>query len=174
MGGVLMPVNEKEYLIDFDSRKCTQCHGCETACKAWRELRYGVRYRRVLNLWQGAYPNIRNASLSLACLHCVEPACAAACPENAISKRAQDGLVMVDQTLCTGCEICAEACAFGVPQFGDNGVMQKCDFCRGQQLAGAAPPCVDTCPGGALSLIEISPSEKAVHEKKIRQLLGAG
>ena len=169
-----MPASEKEYLIDFDSKKCTQCHGCEIACKAWRELRYGVRYRRVLNLWQGAYPNVKNASLSLACLHCVEPACAAACPENAISKRAQDGLVVVDETLCTGCGICAEACAFGVPQFGDNGVMQKCDFCRGQQLAGAAPPCVDTCPGAALSLIEISPSEKSAHEEKIRQLLGAG
>jgi anaerobic dimethyl sulfoxide reductase subunit B (iron-sulfur subunit) len=174
MGGVLMPASEKEYLIDFDAEKCTQCHGCEIACKAWRELRYGIQYRRVLNLWKGEYPNVKNASLSLACLHCVEPACAVACPENAISKRVEDGLVVVDETLCTGCEICAEACAFGVPQFGDNGVMQKCDFCRDQQLAGASPPCVDTCPGEALSFIEISPSEKAVHEEKIRQLLGSG
>ena len=103
----MMPGSEKEYLIGFDSAKCTQCHGCEIACKAWRELRYGVQYRRVLNLWQGEYPSVKNASLSLACLHCVEPACAAACPEDAISKRGRDGLVTVDETICNGCGTCA-------------------------------------------------------------------
>jgi len=169
----MMPASEKEYLIDFDSEKCTQCHGCEIACKAWRELDYGVQYRRVLNLWRGEYPNVKNASLSLACLHCVDPACAAACPENAIFKRVKDSLVVVDQTLCTGCEICAGACAFGVPQFGADGIMQKCDFCRDQQLAGAFPPCVDTCPGKALSFIEISQAEKMVHQEKTKRLLGS-
>ena len=167
-----MPASENEYLIDFDPGRCTQCHGCETACKAWRQLSYGVRYRRVLNLWRGEYPDVKNASLSLACLQCVEPACAAACPEDAISKRVKDGLVIVDETRCTGCEICADACKFGVPQFGDNGIMQKCDLCRGQQLAGACPPCVDTCPGRALSLIETSRSEKKVHEQEIHNILG--
>ncbi len=170
----MMPASEKEYLIDFDSEKCNQCHGCEIACKAWRELRYGVQYRRVLNLWQGEYPSVKNASLSLACLHCVEPACAAACPEDAISKSEKGGLVVVDKTICNGCGICADACAFGVPQFGENGIMQKCDLCRDQQLAQAAPPCVDTCPGKALSVIEVSQSKKMVHEEKITQLLRSG
>lgn len=169
-----MPASEKEYLINFDPGKCTQCHGCEIACKAWRELGYGVRYRRVLNLWQGAYPAVKNASLSLACLHCVEPACAAACPEDAISKRAADGLVAVDPSRCNGCGICAEACAFGVPQFGGNGIMQKCDRCWEQQLGSAALPCVDTCPGQALSYIEVCQAEKQAHEDKIRRLLGSG
>ena len=166
--------SEKEYLIGFDPDKCTQCHGCEIACKTWRELAYGVQYRRVLNFWQGAYPRVTNTSLSLACLHCVEPVCAAACPEEAISKRGKDGLVLVDETLCNGCEICAEACTYGVPQFGDNGIMQKCDLCHNQQLAQADPPCVDTCPGGALLFMEVRPSEKWVHEEKITLLLGSG
>jgi anaerobic dimethyl sulfoxide reductase subunit B (iron-sulfur subunit) len=98
----------------------------------------------------------------------------AACPEVAISKRVKDGRVVVDETLCTNCGICAEACAFDVPQFGDNGIMQKCDFCLDQQLARAVPPCVDTCPGGALSFIEVSPSEKMLHEEKIARLLRYG
>ena len=169
-----MAVSNKEVLIGFDSAKCTQCHGCEIACKTWRALAYGVQYRRVLNFWQGDYPHVKSASLSLACLHCVEPACVAACPEEAISKGVKDGLVAVDETLCTACGICAEACVFGVPQFGDNGIMQKCDLCRNQQLGRAVPPCVDTCPGGALSFIEVSPSEKMVHEEKITRLLGLG
>jgi len=162
-----MPASEKEYLIDFDSGKCTQCHGCEIACKAWRELGYGVQYRRVLNLWQGDYPRVKNASLSLACLHCVEPACADVCPEDAIAKRATDGLVVVDKTRCNGCGICADACAFGVPQIGENGFMQKCDLCCDQQLSDVSPPCVDTCPGAALSYIEVSQADKKAREEKI-------
>jgi len=166
-----MPASEKEYLIDFESGKCTQCHGCEIACKAWRELGYGVQYRRVLNLWQGEYPRVKNASLSLACLHCVEPACADVCPEDAISKSATDGLVVVDEARCNGCGLCADACAFGVPQFGENGLMQKCDLCSGRQSGNVSPPCVDTCPGEALSYIEVSRADKQAHEEKIRHLL---
>jgi len=168
-----MAVSAKEYMIGFDPEKCIQCHGCEIACKTWRELGYGVRYRRVLNIWRGAYPRVKSASLSLACLHCAAPACAAACPEEAISKRLPDGLVLVDERLCNGCGICAEACPFGVPQFGDSGTMQKCDLCRGGQTVQAVPPCVDTCPGGALSYSEVSRSEKSAHEEKIARLLGS-
>jgi len=162
---------ESEYLIGFDPEKCTQCHGCEVACRTWRNLDYGVFYRRVLNLWKGEFPRIKNASLSLACLHCVEPACAAACPEEAIVKRKADGLVIVDTGLCTGCKLCAEACPFGVPQFGDSGIMQKCDLCHGRQSTQALPPCVDTCPGKALSLMSVSRSEKRAQEENTAQLL---
>lgn len=169
-----MSVSKKEYLISFDSEKCIQCHGCEIACKTWQELDYGVQYRRVLNLWQGAYPLVKNVSLSLACLHCVEPPCADACPEEAISKSGRDGLVVVDEALCNGCGICAEACTYGVPQIGANGIMQKCDLCHGLQLARAVPPCVDTCPGAALLYIEVSQSDKKVHGEKILRLLEPG
>jgi anaerobic dimethyl sulfoxide reductase subunit B (iron-sulfur subunit) len=166
-----MAVAQKEALIEFFPEKCTQCHGCEIACKSWRDLPYGIHYRKVLNLWEGHYPGIKNASLALSCLHCVEPACMAACPEEAIAKRNSDGLVLVDQTLCTGCQICADACPFGVPQFENDGIMQKCDLCCDQPLGQAAPPCVDTCPGGALAIATVSPSEKKTHEEKIAWML---
>lgn len=169
-----MTVSSKEYLIRFDSEKCTQCHGCEIACKSWRGLDYGVQYRRVLTFWQGTYPRVKCTSLSLACLHCVEPACLAECPEEAISKGVKDGLVVVDDTLCTGCGTCAEACVFGVPQFSDSGIMQKCDLCRDQPLAQTVPPCVATCPGKALKLVEILASEKIVEEENTARLLVSG
>ena len=168
-----MPASQKENLIYFDPEKCTQCHGCEIACKSWRSLAYGVRYRRVLNLWQGEFPGVKSKTLSLACLHCVQPECAAACPEEAISKSEIKGLVIVDETICSGCGICADACPYGVPQFDQNGLMQKCDLCNSQQLAQAPPPCVDTCPGDALLFAELSQEEKKVHGNEIMRLLRA-
>lgn len=161
----------KELLISFDPEKCTQCAGCQTACKSWRELPFGVNYRRVLNLWQGSYPRVKNTSLSLCCLHCVDPACAAACPEEAISKRADNGLVVVDSTLCTGCRLCAEACLYGVPQFGVDDTMVKCDLCPSLLENAIPPPCVETCPGKALTLISVSAAEKLVQEAQTLRLL---
>jgi anaerobic dimethyl sulfoxide reductase subunit B (iron-sulfur subunit) len=71
----------------------------EIACKTWRGLGLGVQYRRVFNLWRRAYPEAQCSSPSLACLHCVDPACLDACPAQAISKRAADGLVLIKEML---------------------------------------------------------------------------
>jgi anaerobic selenocysteine-containing dehydrogenase len=87
---------------------------------------------------------------------------------------AEDGLVSVDDAPCIGCRSCAEACPFGVPQFDPTDTMRKCDLCRGQNLAGAVPPCVDTRPGKALSFVEVKPAEKLRHEKLIAQKLKSG
>jgi anaerobic dimethyl sulfoxide reductase subunit B len=137
--------------IFFDKERCIQCHGCETACKSWRHVEPGVAWRRIDRAWYGRYPDIKLFPVCIACLHCDEPACAGACPEQAITKRAEDGVVVVDREACTGCGACFDACPFDVPQFGADGKMQKCDLCM---IAGAArfavPPCVATCPTHAL------------------------
>lgn len=169
-----MASSDREYIITFDPGKCTQCHGCEIACKAWRELPHGIQLRRVLNLWHGEYPRTTSSSVALACLHCVDPACAAACPEEAIAKHAENGLVMVDRDLCTGCELCAQACPFGIPRIGADGTMVKCDLCRPADGGDSLPPCVDTCPGRALVLCEIPRQEKQAHQQKLLALLKSG
>ena len=166
-----MTTCRKEYLIRFDAAKCVQCHGCETACKAWRALPYGVRFRRVLTLWNGRYPEVRNTSLSLACLHCIDPACAAACAADAITKDATDGRVLVDADRCIGCKACARACPFGVPQFAEDGGMRKCDLCFDQRPTEVPPPCVMTCPGNALCLEEVTREEKKALEATLASLL---
>jgi anaerobic dimethyl sulfoxide reductase subunit B (iron-sulfur subunit) len=54
----------------------------------------------------------------------------AACPEEAIAKRADTGLVVVDSALCTGCRLCAKACLYGVPQFGADNTMLNTTFAQ--------------------------------------------
>ncbi len=46
------------------------------------------------------------------CNHCTYPACLAACPRNAIYKRPEDGIVLIDQQRCRGYRKCEEACPY--------------------------------------------------------------
>jgi anaerobic dimethyl sulfoxide reductase subunit B (iron-sulfur subunit) len=167
-------MNERELGFRFEREKCIQCHGCETACKTWRSTPRGVAWRRVLNIWSGSYPDVTCTSLSIGCLHCAQPACAAACPTGAVSKRDNDGAVLVDRALCIGCRACLDACPYDVPRFGADGLMQKCDMCLASQktpdaLPGA-PPCVRTCPTGALELTYLTADEKIRAEKETTAL----
>ncbi len=77
-------------------------------------------------------------------------ACVQICPEKAISKRTEDGIVVVNRRKCVGCRSCAKACPFHIPQYGKAGVMQKCDLCLERLGQGKLPSCVATCPGEAL------------------------
>lgn len=164
-----------EYAITFDAQQCIACHGCVVACKAWRNLPPGIFFRRVEKIWQqeAAMPRLRHASV--ACQHCADPACMAACPVGAIAKNA-DGLVLVDETTCIGCRSCEEACPFDVPQFSEEGgFMFKCDLCTGLFDAQTqAPPCVATCPTQALKLVRMTPEEKKEAESTQLALLHSG
>lgn len=157
----------------FHDDKCIQCYGCEMACKMWRDTEPGVVWRKVLNIWRGGYPEVSCTSLSIACLHCDAPACAAVCPTQAIAKTA-DGSVLVNEDLCIGCENCADACGYNVPQFGKSGLMQKCDLCATEQAEESGlyvPPCVRTCPTGALELFNMTSENKKVIENEILAVL---
>jgi len=46
------------------------------------------------------------------CNHCTYPACLAACPRNAIYKRPEDGIVLIDQQRCRGYRKCEEQCPY--------------------------------------------------------------
>ena len=50
--------------------------------------------------------------LARICNHCSYPACLAACPRNAIYKRPEDGIVLIDQERCRGYRKCMEACPY--------------------------------------------------------------
>jgi len=92
-------------------------------------------------------------------MHCATPLCVVVCPEGAISKREEDGIVVIDTDLCTGCGTCRTNCPFEVPEIIQleeaDGTMRpvsdKCDACLS---LGRQPDedthCVATCPLGAL------------------------
>ncbi len=151
----------------IDLTKCTGCHTCEVACKMENNTfpqlsplpikspykAQQVNWRHVLEIESGSYPNAKRSFYTMSCHHCEHPACMASCPVGAIAKRSGDGVVLLDQSKCTGCKYCAAACPYGAPQFNDaTGIMEKCTFCVQRLDAGEIPACVTSCLGGALQV----------------------
>lgn len=137
----------KQFGFYFDKVRCVGCFNCVIACKSVNNLPTGMQWIRLTESWEGNYPEVSRNYMVTPCLHCENPPCIAVCLPRAIYKRAEDGIVIVDQGKCDGCRECLSACPYDVPQFGSDGLMQKCDFCLS---VGTAPACAASCPAEAL------------------------
>ena len=121
----------------------------------------------------GQYPqNNHYFYLPRLCNHCTHPACLEACPRNAIEKRVEDGIVLVNQDHCHGYRFCVEACPYKKVYFDPlRDVATKCIFCLPRIEEGVAPACARQCPGrlrfvGYLDDPE-GPIHKLVHQWKV-------
>ncbi|MFX1385661.1 MAG: 4Fe-4S dicluster domain-containing protein [Promethearchaeota archaeon] len=143
----------------FDQTRCIGCFTCSIACKDWHDIPAGPINRiRLTEIEKGTYPNLFLTYLALACNHCVDPPCVKACPVGAITKREEDGIVIVNSKKCIGKEQCGakclKVCPWDAPQFGpeDNDKMDKCDLCLDRIEQGQQTICVEACPMYALDV----------------------
>ena len=144
----------------FDQTRCTGCSACRVACKDWHDIPAGPEnWMRIHYTEKGTFPEVSVSYLIGPCWHCLEPVCVPACPVGAITKREEDGIVLVSAESCVGkeaCGLCLEACPYRAPQFRatpgapPGGSMEKCDLCLDRWDAGKRPICVDSCPARAL------------------------
>ncbi|MCB2218738.1 MAG: 4Fe-4S dicluster domain-containing protein [Desulfobulbaceae bacterium] len=171
-----------QYGFYFDSSRCIECYACEIACKAEHDLAPSVnekpgvtapRWRRVSRIEDFTQPDKSAQYISLSCMHCGKPACMEVCPVGAISKRAENGIVVVDSDECVGCRSCFDACPFGIPQYGPDGTMQKCNLCLERLEAGEKPACVANCSSGALLAGPIDKLSEIARTRKAQRLAGA-
>ncbi len=92
------------------------------------------------------------------CNHCTYAACLAACPRQAIYKRPEDGIVLIDQERCNGYRKCVEACPYKKAMYRTTtGTSEKCVGCypriegRDPELSPNGEPvetrCMAVCPG---------------------------
>lgn len=161
-----------QYGFYVELERCTKCWACQVACKSWKGIDAGtVSLRRVIEITSGTFPDVKRTFLSMSCMHCGDPACVAVCPAGAITKRAEDGVVLVDDSKCIGCHYCFFACPFGVPQYDDT--MKKCDFCQDRLAEGKQPACVATCPNGALHFGTLDELSKLAQTKVAKRLSGS-
>lgn len=82
------------------------------------------------------------------CNHCLNPACVAACPSGAIYKRAEDGIVLVNENQCRAWRMCVAACPYKKVYYNWNtGKSEKCILCFPRMETGQAPACAHSCVG---------------------------
>jgi DMSO reductase iron-sulfur subunit len=141
-----------QYAFSFDVSRCSGCMACVAACQDQNDFVSDdtVAFRHVTRYEEGEYPSSRIFCLSLSCQQCGDAPCLMVCPAGAISRRSEDGVVLVDRDLCIGCHSCELACPFGAPKFPGDGKMAKCDLCTIRRGHGLKPACVLVCPAQAL------------------------
>ena len=82
------------------------------------------------------------------CEHCLNPSCVASCPSGAMYKRAEDGIVLVDQDQCRGWRMCVTGCPYKKVYFNHRtGKAEKCTFCYPRIEVGLPTVCSETCVG---------------------------
>jgi sulfite dehydrogenase (quinone) subunit SoeB len=161
-------------VIDLDV--CVGCHACAVICKEWNTGGYGAPLSDqhpyggdVSGTWlnrihtfevqregTGESGAARIVHFPKSCLHCADAPCVTVCPTGASYKRAEDGIVLVEEDKCIGCGLCAWACPYGAREMDQAaGVMKKCTLCVDRiynetlEERDRVPACVKTCPANA-------------------------
>ena len=82
------------------------------------------------------------------CNHCLNPACVASCPSGALYKRGEDGIVLINQSVCRAWRMCVTACPYKKSYYNwSTGKSEKCILCYPRVEAGYAPACMHSCVG---------------------------
>lgn len=161
------------YAIDLDVSKCITCGACAVACMDQNDIdipKGQKPFRSVFDMERTENGKLRFSHLSLACMHCEDAPCITGCPSGCIRKDPQTHMTVFDTTNCIGCHSCAMACPYGVPSFGSDGKMIKCDGCYLRIQYGMLPACVKACPTKALRLVNLDKESEIPPEHSLRRL----
>ena len=172
-------------VIDLDT--CVGCHACVISCKEWNTGGYGTplsdedaygdaplgAFLNRIHTFE-VKPEAAPASVvhfPKSCLHCEDAPCVTVCPTEASYKRGEDGIVLVNESACIGCGLCAWACPYGAREMDPvEKVMKKCTLCVDRIYnenipeQDRVPSCVRTCPAGARHFGDLGVAESAVSQ----------
>jgi len=97
---------------------------------------------------EGTFPNSYYFYLPRICNHCSDPPCVDACPRQAVYKRKEDGIVLVDQERCRGYRYCIKGCPYKKIYYNpEEKVSQKCIFCYPRIEQHKGNLCATQCVG---------------------------
>ncbi len=159
--------NSKDAAVEFrgmlyDSTRCVGCQSCEIACAESHGLPAPIgapkpgelrktdeKHNTIVNSYKTSKGEV---FIKTQCMHCNEPACAAACLTQAMYKT-KEGPVIWRGDKCMGCRYCMVSCPFDIPKFeyhSSNPKIQKCTMCFEKIKKGGMPVCAENCPAEAI------------------------
>ncbi|GIL01414.1 MAG: ferredoxin [Alphaproteobacteria bacterium] len=173
-------------VIDLDI--CVGCHACAVNCKEWNTGGHGAPLADIdaygarpegtwLNRIHTFEVTPKDAPAQIvhfpkSCLHCQDAPCVTVCPTGASYKRAEDGIVLVEEDRCIGCGLCAWACPYGAREMDPVArVMKKCTLCIDRiynehlPQIDRVPACVRTCPAHARHFGDLGDPDSEVSRK---------
>lgn len=154
------PSEDEQYAFEVDLDACSGCKSCVAACHNLNGLDDGELWRSVGMLVGGTDVNPALQHVTVACHHCLEPACLAGCPVNAYDKDPTTGIVSHLDDQCIGCKYCMLMCPYDVPTYSKRqGIVRKCNMCADRLAIGEAPACVQSCPNQAIKITKVSRDE---------------
>lgn len=151
----------------YDSTLCIGCKACVSACAQANDLvpdtgesngmyqmpKYlSDKTKNIIKLYVDKDSGLRSF-VKAQCMHCIDPACVAACPMKAMRKDPENGIVYWDGTTCIGCRYCQIACPYNIPKFEWDKVnpkIVKCQMCDHRLKDGKIPACCEVCPRKAV------------------------
>ncbi len=132
-----LPERPPRMLVDVDS--CSGCRSCELACSWQKQRVYDPCQSRI----QVDKDERKGLDRPVICRQCGVARCVQACTHGALSRNESTLAIAVDDSACTGCGDCVEACTFSAIRLR-HGRAVVCDLCHGD------PACVSVCVTGAL------------------------
>jgi Fe-S-cluster-containing dehydrogenase component len=134
----------KSLSLDIDQSACWGCLTCQVACIQEASVSENISMIRISENGPHMLKGQLDFSYAITvCQHCEDPDCMTVCPVEAITKR-NDGIVILDGELCTGCELCLDACPFDAIYFDKSlEIATKCNLCHQRIDAGLLPACAD-------------------------------
>jgi len=175
MGGFRKMKKNKRYGMVIDQERCIGCEACSVACRIENNstefwIKVETQGRKAKNTSAGKYQNLTLNYLPKLCNHCSIPPCTEVCPAEALQKR-DDGPVVLDQDLCTGCKACIEACPYGVIVFNEeNNLAEKCNLCIHRIGEGLEPFCVICCEGQAIHFGDLNDQASIIAQLLLKRI----
>ncbi len=153
------PGSTPAMLIDIS--RCVGCSNCQRSCIAANNLHptseqlQGLSAQTFTVVQRYDFEGGNTRFVKRQCMHCLDAACASACPVSALYKT-EAGPIAYRPDRCLGCRYCMVSCPFNIPRFewnkGLTPEIRKCMFCIERQEAGQLPACAENCPTGALKV----------------------